>query len=70
MGVHWINILHKVWVKIGILVVIFGWLAFAFFGMISIKPLEENENFTGGDTFLMKSLHGMQVQKLYPNTLI
>jgi len=59
VGVHWINILHKVWVKVAIFVVAAAWLSFAFLGMLSIRMLEENENFSGEDTFLMKSLHGM-----------
>ena len=60
MGVHWIAMLHKLWVKIGIVIIAIAWLVVAFAGMLSIKPLEENENFTGEHTFLMKSLHGMQ----------
>lgn len=60
MGVHWVSMLHKVWVKITIVVLAIGWYVIALNGVLSIKLLQENENFTGEHGFLMKSLHGMQ----------
>ena len=57
VGVYWLNFVTAIGMKIMVLVVSLAWLGVAFYGMTTIKPIEENENFAGDSTFLMQSLY-------------
>jgi len=59
VGVHWIQWLHKTWVKAIVICVSAVWFAIAMYGVLLIHPLEENENFAAPDSFFMRSLYGM-----------
>lgn len=61
MGVHWVNLIHKLWVKCIVLTVASVWFSISFYGMLTIKTLDENENFCGDDTWCMKSLYGVNL---------
>merc|ERR1712096_434982 len=56
IGVYWVNQLHRTWIKVVVVAASLAWFAISFWGMSSIKRLEENENFSGEDTYFMKSL--------------
>lgn len=59
IGVHWLTHLHTLWVKLLVCLVTGGWVIATMYGVTTIKRIEENENFMGKDSFIMKSMHGM-----------
>ena len=56
VGIKWMHILHRTWVKVTVLLVTFAWLSVSLWGCSKIQLLEENEDFIGAENFLMKSM--------------